>query len=91
MIYMICYDIADAKRLGKASKVLENYGVRIQKSFFQCEITKGMAKKLTEDLLHVINKSEDKLSVYPLCDNCLKNAAIDGNGEIIKIDTFEIF
>ena len=91
MIYMICYDIADAKRLRKVSKVLMNYGIRIQKSFFQCEISKDSVKKIIKELLNVIDTSKDRLSVYPLCDSCLRNNVIaDGAGEVIKVETFEI-
>ena len=91
MIYMVCYDITDAKRLRKVSKVLTNYGIRIQKSFFQCEISKDAVKRLTKELLKAIDEKKDRLSVYPLCDACLKhNVFMDGNGEIVKISTFEI-
>ena len=91
MIYMICYDITDAKRLRKVSNVLINYGIRIQKSFFQCEISKDSVKILTKELLNVIDTAKDRLSIYPLCGFCLRNNVIsDGAGEIIKIETFEI-
>ena len=33
MMYFISYDIADPKRLKAVAKMLENYGLRIQKSF----------------------------------------------------------
>lgn len=88
---MICYDIADPGRLRKVSKILTNYGIRIQKSFFQCEISKNYLRTLTEDLLNVIDTKKDKLSVYPLCNYCLGNNVIsDGTGDIIKIETFKI-
>jgi len=76
MIYMICYDITNHKRLRKTAKVLENYGIRIQKSFFQCEISKDMLNRLIKAILAVIDVSEDKLYVYPLCNGCLKNVKI---------------
>ncbi len=88
---MICYDITDDGRLRKVANILMNYGIRIQKSFFQCEISKGYLKTLTEDLLSVIDTKKDKLYVYPLCNPCLKNHVMsDGTGDIIKIETFEI-
>ncbi len=90
MIYMICYDITNAKRLGKTAKILKNYGIRIQKSFFQCEISKDMLDKLSKDILSVIDVSKDKLYIYPLCNSCLKNVKFDGTGEMAKIETFEI-
>ncbi len=90
MIYMICYDITDSKRLRKTAKVLENYGIRIQKSFFQCEISKGMLDILIKNILDSVDVSKDKLYIYPLCNGCLKNVKFDGTGDMAKIETFEI-
>lgn len=90
MIYMICYDITDSKRLRKTAKVLENYGIRIQKSFFQCEISKGMLDRLIKNILDSVDISKDKLYIYPLCNGCLKNVKFDGTGDMAKIETFEI-
>jgi len=61
MIYLFCYDIADPKRLRKTAKILENYGLRIQKSFFQCELGEEEAADLKYKLLKVINKKKDSL------------------------------
>ena len=46
MIYFISYDIANPKRLCKVAKTLENYGLRVQYSFFECE----MNQKIMENL-----------------------------------------
>ena len=90
MIYMFCYDISDPKRLRKSAKILENYGIRVQLSFFQCEMKKQMMEELKEDLLSVINTKEDFLFVYPLCDDCSNSVYTDGTGDVIRISTFEI-
>ena len=39
MIYVISYDIDDDKRRNKISKVLEEYGVRVLESVFECRRT----------------------------------------------------
>ena len=90
MIYMFCYDITDPKRLRKTAKLLENYGMRIQKSFFQCDLSNEKARELKSRLLRIINRKKDSLFVYPLCDKCAGNYEYDGNGEILKITEFEI-
>lgn len=87
---MICYDIADSKRLAKVSKKLLNNGIRVQYSFFQCELSKSQYKELVNYLRSVINKKEDKLYIYPLCDKCMKNAIIQGSGKFIEKNSFEI-
>ena len=90
MIYMFCYDISNPKRLSKVAKKLEDFGIRIQKSFFQCDISRGQKEKLKEILLSLINKKEDSLIIYQLCDQCVLNAEKLGNGEIINLEPFEI-
>ena len=57
--YLIIYDIADEKRLVKVAKMMENYGVRVQKSVFEAALTKKVLKKLRLDLLQVIDIDED--------------------------------
>ncbi len=90
MIYMFCYDIANPKRLTKVAKTLENFGIRIQYSFFQCEISKNQVEKLKKALLKQIDTKQDKLFIYPLCEKCSQKVKTDGLGKILKITTFEI-
>jgi CRISPR-associated protein Cas2 len=90
MIYMICYDIAEPKRLIKVSKELLNYGIRTQYSFFQCDLYKTEFGVLMNKLRSIIDKDEDKLYVYPLCDKCIKKAMVQGTGKLIVIKSFEI-
>lgn len=90
MIYMICYDITDSKRRQKVAKTLMNYGIRAQKSFFQCEISQNMLENIKTEILSTINIHEDYFYIYPLCSLCTKKAKEDGTGTIIKIKSFEI-
>ena len=36
MFYLVCYDIVSDRRRNKVSKLLEAYGLRVQKSVFEC-------------------------------------------------------
>jgi len=90
MIYMICYDIASPRRLSRVARVLEDFGVRVQYSFFQCEISAERLRELKQRLLKEIHLKEDSLFIYPLCEDCLRKARTDGKGELIKLETFEI-
>lgn len=87
---MVCYDIADEKRIKDVAKLLKSYGIRVQKSFFQCEIGKEKLEELTNRLLDVIDVKKDFLYIYPLCEDCSRNAITDGTGEILKLETYEI-
>jgi len=90
MIYMFCYDISNAKRLRKVAKILENYGMRVQKSFFQCDMDKSSMDELKNKLLKLINKRKDSLFIYPLCEDCVNRVIKDGKGDIIKLESYEI-
>ena len=91
MIYMICYDISHPKRLRKTAKVLENYGLRVQKSFFQCEISSKGMQLLKQSILEIIDTDKDYFYIYPLCDSCTRKAITDGKGEIITLKAYEIY
>lgn len=87
---MICYDIANPKRLKRTAKILENFGIRAQYSFFQCEISHKMLNNLIGKILEVIDTDYDYLFVYPLCEECSQKAITDGMGSLIKLESFTI-
>lgn len=90
MIFMICYDISNEKRLRMVAKTLEKYGLRVQKSFFQLETDKKILDKIVRDLLEILNLKEDYLFIYPLCESCTRKAIKQGKGELIRLEAFEI-
>ncbi len=90
MIYFVAYDITDKKRLPKVSKILSNYGIRIQFSFFECELKKSQMEQLKKDLLAIIDKKKDSLNIYPLCTDCVKQVQSIGTGALFIPQSFEI-
>jgi CRISPR-associated protein Cas2 len=60
------------KRLAKVAKYLEKKGIRIQYSFFSCEINKKEFADLKEELIELIDLKYDKLCFIPICDKCIK-------------------
>lgn len=98
MVYIVCYDIgfktkddaSAAKRLRDVSKILCNYGLRRQKSVFECIIDRPRLGALKKDLEEVLDKKLDSVRIYPMCDKCLKKAIVQGTGEIVEIKEYEI-
>lgn len=90
MTYFICYDITEPKRLRAVAKILENFGLRVQYSFFQCDMDADILNILRDRLLTVINLKEDSLRIYPICDDCLKKTSVIGSGNIIELNSYQI-
>jgi CRISPR-associated protein Cas2 len=87
---MICYDITDPKRLRKTAQILENSGLRVQKSFFQCDIDEKKKDLLVKQVVKVLNLKKDYFYIYPLCEDCSQKAIQEGAGNLIRLEAFEI-
>ncbi len=59
--YLVCYDIADAKRLRRVFKVCKNYGDHLQFSVFECDLNPAERTALESELSEVINHREDQV------------------------------
>ena len=59
--FLICYDIADAKRQRHVARICESYGYRIQFSVFESSLSPTMLAKLKTELDAVINHSNDQV------------------------------
>lgn len=87
---MICYDISDDKRLRRVAKILEDYGLRIQKSFFQLDTDEVLLNKIINQILKELNLKYDYLFIYPLCEKCCSKTIKQGKGEIIDLEVYKI-
>lgn len=59
--YLVCYDIADDKRLRKVFKTCRNYGDHLQYSVFECDLNTSEAVKLERELNEIINAAQDQV------------------------------
>ncbi len=73
-IWLINYDIADAKRWRAVEKCLMASGTRIQESVFLLKQAYRQHKLMQETLASLIQPSEDALAWYPLCERCQAGA-----------------
>ncbi len=90
MIYMFCYDISDEKRLRKIAKKLQDYGLRIQKSFFQANVDERTKEIIKKEIIKIIDLKKDSFFIYPICYNCSKNTMKDGTGILLNLENYEI-
>ena len=71
MLILITYDVnltaeQGAKRLRQISKTCLDYGIRVQYSVFECEITPAQWVELKEALLSIYDPDKDSLRFYHL-------------------------
>lgn len=78
MDYFICYDIHSPKRLTSIANMLSNYGFRIQRSFFTCDLSIDELKVVRDILVGQIEPSEDRVAIYPICEKCRKKGIYFG-------------
>ena len=65
--FLICYDIADKKRVGKIGKLVERNALRIQRSvYFYEQVSKEELTLLIEKILILLDKETDDFRVYTI-------------------------
>ena len=64
--YLICYDIAEPRRLARVYKFIKGKGLHIQYSVFHCSLTWPKLLELKEKLSRLIDEEDDDIRIYPL-------------------------
>ena len=90
MFVVIGYDCSDDKRRLKVAKILLDYGDRVQYSVFEADLEKLLLDELLGRLRSVIDPDEDSIRIYHICQNCLKQADIQGQGQLTQQELFFI-
>jgi len=91
MIHLVCYDIAtaepaDARRLRAVAKLLERYGVRVQKSVFEVVLGEETFRHIRAALLDTIDTKRDSLLIY--CIDGAKRTTMETHGALARNDMF---
>jgi CRISPR-associated protein Cas2 len=76
--FLVCYDIRNDKRLRRVAGICEGYGLRVQYSVFECDLTKASRVELERELKDEIKHDEDQVLFVTL-------GPADGRGDrVIK-------
>jgi CRISPR-associated protein Cas2 len=59
--YIVCYDVADPKRLRRVFKVCKDFGQHLQFSVFECDLTVSEKLQFEEKLAAEIKREEDQV------------------------------
>ena len=68
--YLVCYDIADPKRLRKVARLCEDFGYRKQYSVFLVRVSATDYVRLRTRLYETIDLQLDQVLFIPLCGKC---------------------
>ncbi len=88
--YIICFDVADKKRLRQVAIQMENFGQRVQYSVFECHLDKKSLEDLKTRLDTIINKKEDHVRYYGLCNKDKPKILLDGAGSITPDNDYHL-
>ncbi len=71
MLVLITYDVSvtsdgGQRRLRRIAKTCLDYGMRVQNSVFECEVTPAQFVTLKSELLEIFDANEDSIRFYML-------------------------
>jgi CRISPR-associated protein Cas2 len=90
MLVLVTYDVATVekagqRRLRKVAQACEDYGTRVQKSVFECQVGQKEWVLLRDRLLREIKPEEDSLRFYFLDAEAVKRTEHHGIGRPIDL------
>ncbi len=82
MFVLVCYDIADPRRLRRVAREMENFGTRVQRSVFECYLDEQRLCELQHRLARALDIRADKVRYYTLCGRDVTGVVVDGVGSL---------
>ncbi len=64
--FLICYDIADERRIGRLHRALVREATPVQYSVFLVQADRKHMKRLISMIIECIDECEDDVRIYPL-------------------------
>ncbi|MDR3567040.1 MAG: CRISPR-associated endonuclease Cas2 [Syntrophobacteraceae bacterium] len=88
MWIVVCYDVntetkEGRKRLRRVAQVCKNYGQRVQKSVFECQVDEMKSEQMRRKLLKEVDLALDNLRIYRLTEP--RDKHVESYGEIQTI------
>jgi CRISPR-associated protein Cas2 len=81
---VVSYDVVDNLKRAKLSRYLKGYMGRVQKSVFEGVIADRRLEALKRGIEKQINREEDTVRIYTLCERCIASVEIIGTGVHIE-------
>jgi CRISPR-associated protein Cas2 len=81
---LVSYDVVDNRKRQKLALFLKGYLERVQKSVFEGVIADRRLEALKRGIEKCIDREEDTVRIYTLCERCVSSVEIIGTGVFIE-------
>lgn len=89
MFVLVCFDISDNRVRYRVNRVLQGYGLRVQKSVYECPLlTEAAFRKMRARIEREIHMHTDSVRYYALCRPCIREIRCDGLGLMPDMEIF---
>ena len=79
-----CYDISGSQARRQASKFLESYGARVQRSVYELLLDAETNDRLQAAVADLVVGPADSLRLYNLCPTCKTKVQVFGSGPKVE-------
>lgn len=84
MLTVVSYDIPDNRRRTRLAHVLEDFGVRVQRSVFECLLEIAQLETLRRRIAAELDLEKDTVRIYRFCHDCGAKTEILGLGRLTE-------
>ncbi|MDG4770578.1 MULTISPECIES: CRISPR-associated endonuclease Cas2 [Micromonosporaceae] len=79
---LVCYDISRDSRRLRVAAALHQWGERIQRSVFLCQLDRARLPRLAARLEAMIDVETDTIHIVPICAGCQDQLVVIGQHRI---------
>lgn len=84
--WLICYDIANPRRLGRVHRCVKKHAIPIQYSVYLAQASANQMQDILREIEHIIDPKQDDIRIYPIP----KNPNITLIGQAPLLDGFDL-
>lgn len=89
--WVIIYDIRNYKRLAKVAKLMEQYGIRVQKSVFEMIGGIDTVYEIQDKLKTIMKLDEDYVVFFDICNSDWQKQMKYGSGRFTVMEEREYY
>jgi CRISPR-associated protein Cas2 len=84
--YLVCYDVVGDRRRSRVANLLKGYGLRVQKSVFECVLSDEQCEMVQRKLEKCLKPEEDQVRFYPMSGHTRGKVMIFGMQPLREVD-----